>query len=106
MKTITVNGKTYPAKDFSYNTICSLEEMGVDIDHIKTTILLRAYIAICMGVSKEEAGIEIGNHVANGGDISEIANVINDKMAEETSFFRQTEQGAKKNAQKKGKKEA
>lgn len=102
---ITVNGNKYPAKDFNFNTICGLEEMGVDLDNVKTTVLVRAYVAICMGTDKDTAGVEIGNHIANGGDIAEIASIIQEKMGEDTSFFRQAEKRATENAQKsKGKK--
>lgn len=98
MKTyFTINKKRYEAKEFDFNLICDLQDMGVnmlDIRDIKKSSLLtvRSYVALCMDVDPELAGSEINQHVINGGDISEIMDVFQ-KMMSESSFFQALGQG-------------
>ena len=35
MRTFTVNEKSYKAKDFDFNLVCDLEDMGISLDQIK-----------------------------------------------------------------------
>ena len=92
MKTyFTVNNRRYEAKEFDFNLICDLQDMGVnmlDIRDIRKSSLLtvRSYVALCMDADPELAGAEINQHVINGGDISEIMDTFQ-KMMNESSFF-------------------
>lgn len=89
MKTFQINGKTYNAVPFDFNMIVNLEDCGVVITDSKRKpmSLVRAYLATCMGASVEDAGNEIGQHIINGGDLSEVMEVIGSEM-EESDFFR------------------
>lgn len=92
MRFIKVNGKDYKAKDFSFNTICDLQDMGVDLSaNVKPTVLLRAYVSVCMGVDKETAGNEIEAHIVNGCNFDEIMETMYALM-EESDFFRHLNQ--------------
>lgn len=96
-KSITINGKTYPAKEFSYNTLCDLQEMGCDITLAKKTpmAMVRAYVAICMGAEKDVAGAEIEKHMMNGGDLTSVSEVLLYKI-ENSDFFRNLSENAEK----------
>lgn len=87
MKTFTINGKEYEEKEITFNTMCDFEEAGVSMTDIseKTLMVMRAYVAMCMGVSAKEAGKEINAHVMNGGDMAEIYNAFSE--ASENSDF-------------------
>lgn len=89
MRTITVNGKLYPAKEFDLNTVCDLEDMGVSLENMQNKPLsgLRAYVALCIGRGVAYAGNEIQNHVLNGGTFQDIMDVMGKQM-EESDFFR------------------
>ena len=47
--------KEYEAKEFDFNLICDLEDMGISLDAAaeKTMNLIRAYISFCIGKGKE-----------------------------------------------------
>lgn len=89
MRKITINGKNYNAKPFSFNLICDLEDLGIAMSALgrKPMITLRAYVALCMGVDLEDAGKEIEKHLANGGTFEEAIEVMSKEM-EESDFFR------------------
>lgn len=114
MKSFTVNGVTYTAKDFNFNTVCDLEDLGVSLSDLgnKPMAMIRAYLTICSGRDAEFAGEQIEQHIINGGNFEDMMQVISEKM-EESGFFRalqsRTEnnptegeetQTAKKNAKK------
>jgi hypothetical protein len=88
-KTFTVNGKEYKAKEFDFNTVCDLEDMGVSIEDMaeKPTASIRAYFASCTGKGKSFAGKEMEQHFINGGSFDEIASAMNEEM-EKSDFFR------------------
>lgn len=111
MKTyITINGKRYEAREFDFNLICDLQDMGVNIldmnDMKKTSLLtIRSYVALCMDSDPYFAGAEINEHIINGGDIEEITDVFQ-KMMNESSFFQalskgEEEENPEKSAKKK-----
>lgn len=85
---VTINGKTYPAKEITFNTVCEFEDMGVKLSELekKSTMLLRAYAAVCMGCDANAAGAELGAHIMGGGDLKDIAEALN-KAIEESDFF-------------------
>lgn len=89
MKTFKVNGKEYKAKEFSFNLVCDLEDMGVSLQEAsgKPMSMVRAYFALCTGKGKEYAGKEMEQHLINGGTFDEIMNVMSDEM-EKSDFFR------------------
>lgn len=108
MKTFTLNSKLHPVKEIDFNFICDLEEEGLSLEQIseKPMSMIRHYIAYCLGSSKEVAGKEIESHLINGGDLSDIADVMNGAM-EDSGFFQALNKGTQKKATThKGKKTA
>ncbi len=99
MRIFCVNGKSYKAAPISFNTICELEEMGFSLDEMlkKPTRAIRAYFAVCAGVSIAEAGNEIEKHIIENGEMPNIAEVFV-KEAEESDFFRSLTKVATKEA--------
>lgn len=92
MKTyFTINNRRYEAKEFDFNLICDLQEMGVnvlDMTSIKRNPIpiIRTYVSLCMDADKEIAGAEIQSHIVNGGTFEEVLGVITDMM-ENSDFF-------------------
>lgn len=86
---LTINGKSYKAKEFDFNFLCMLGEQGIDITEISKKILptMRAYVAYCMNVDADIAGVEINKHIIGGGSLDELTEIFNTK-AEESDFFR------------------
>ena len=76
MEMITINGKSYKAKDVDYNFICELEDANVQIEEIEKNKFktARCYAAYCMGMSLEKAGKEISEQAKIDHDL----NVLND----------------------------
>lgn len=93
MKSFKVNGKTYIAKEFDFNMVCDLEDMGIKLEDAaeKPMALTRAYFNICSGLGKEFAGKEIEEHMINGGTLDDISAVMMDKM-NDSDFFRHLNQ--------------
>ena len=89
MNTFTVNNKTYPAKELSFNVMCEFEDRGIQIESMegKPLKLAREYLAICGDMTSEKAGAEIEAHVVNGGDISTLYDAMSEAM-EQSGFFR------------------
>ena len=88
-KIFSVNDKRYKAKDFDFNLLCDFEEQGLSLDEIdrKPMSLVRAYFMFCAGLSKEAAGKEIEEHVAKGGEFTDIVDIISQQMSD-SGFFR------------------
>lgn len=89
MKTITINGNTYPIKTMDVNMLCDLEDMGISMNEMqsKSFSFIRAILSIWMGVDPKKAGREIELHLMNGGSLEEIMDGIKVAM-EESDFFR------------------
>lgn len=87
--TFVINGKTYTAAPFNFNTVCDLEELGMSLSTVAKNPMsaVRAYFAVCLGGDRERAGNEIEQHVINGGDMSVIIEAMNKEM-EASDFFR------------------
>ena len=92
MKTyFDLNKKRYEAKDFDFNLICDMQEMGVDMldmSNLRKNLIpaVRVYAALCLEVDKDIAGAEIQQHIINGGGFDEIMTAMQKKM-EESDFF-------------------
>ena len=106
MRTFKINGKTYTAKKFGYNTLCDLEDMGVSLEKMvqKPMSAVRAYFALHLGNDQELAGEEIENHIIAGGTFEDLIDVMNAEM-EDSGFFRAlnnetTEENAAENTEK------
>ena len=89
MNRFTVNGVTYTAKPFDFETLCDLEVAGVNIQSIDTMSfsLVRGYFAVCAGIDKSEAASLIQTHIVNGGNMEDISEAMNKEM-EDSDFFR------------------
>lgn len=89
MNRFTVNGVTYTAKPFDFETLCDLEVAGVNIQSIDTMSfsLIRGYFAVCAGIDKSEAASLIQTHIVNGGNMEDISEAMNKEM-EDSDFFR------------------
>lgn len=85
----TVNKVSYIAKPFDFDMVCELEDMGVTFERIDKMpmSLIRAYFAICAGVSKEQAALLIQNHMIQGGKIDDITEPMAKEM-NDSDFFR------------------
>lgn len=84
-----VNKVTYIAKPFDFDMVCELEDMGVTFERIDKMpmSLIRAYFAICAGVSKEQAALLIQQHMINGGKLDDITDPMAKEM-NDSDFFR------------------
>lgn len=88
MKTFTVNGKEYRAKEFDFNLMCDLEDMGMPVAEMskKPSAAVRAYFALCAGKGKEFAGKEIEAHIIGGGSLEDVVIAMDEEM-EKSDFF-------------------
>ena len=100
-----INNKSYKRKPLSFNVICQLEDLGLDITQMdtKSMSMLRGYLAICMNTTVDKAGEELEKHCINGGDVNELLDSFG-KAVEESGFF-QALSTPKKNASQKEEKE-
>lgn len=91
---LTINGRSYKAAEFDLNLICDFEDRGISLEDIgnKMFNVIRQYVASSMGVDHKTAGVELSAHLANGGKIEDITDVMNASM-EDSGFF----PGASKN---------
>lgn len=99
MKTFELNGEEYKAKGFDFNLICDLEDMGVSIQDMsgKTMSMIRGYVGICAGITKEEAGKEINQHMIKGGKLDSVMDCITEEM-NKSDFFQALSQREKAEA--------
>lgn len=99
MKTFTINGKSYKAKELDFNGMCELEDFGVSMTDVsgKNLSLVRAYFAFCSGKSAENAGKEIQAHMLGGGKLDELAEIMKDAI-DNSDFFRALAENAEKEA--------
>ena len=93
MKTIHINGKTYQGAEMTFNNVCRMEEMDapITLGQKVTFSMLRAYLAICMNTSKENAGEELEKHVINGGNTDEVSEAMAEAI-ENSDFFRKLQE--------------
>lgn len=89
MKTyLTINNRRYEAKEFDFNLICDLSDMGIDFDQMRKApaSTIRAYASLCMDVDKDTAGEELQAHIIGGGKLDDIAEIMMD-MIGQSDFF-------------------
>lgn len=86
---LTLNGKSYKAAEFDLNLMCDFEDSGISVEEIsgKMFSVIRQYVASSMGVDTKTAGKAISEHLNNGGQIEDIADVMTAAM-ENSGFFR------------------
>lgn len=104
MNKFIINGVSYPAKPFSFNLICDLEEKGISMEEMrkKPTSTARAYFALCANFDDERAGSEIEKHLIAGNDLTDLINAMS-KAMNESDFFLALSKNAEKKAAKKEK---
>lgn len=90
MKKFILNGKEYEINEkVDFGTICDMEEADVDLLSLgsgkKTFSQIRNLIAYFTGLTKEEANKEIEEHLSNGGQLDQVADLIN--VIAESDFF-------------------
>lgn len=97
-KTFEINGRKYVSQEFTYNTICDLQDAGINIDAMgdRSASMVRAFFSIWSGMTLEEAGAELGKHMMAGGNLDAIGAAINDSM-ENSDFFRSLAKTAEAN---------
>ena len=104
MKTyFTINKRRYEAREFDFNLICDLQELGIDIldmNSLKNNPIsaIRAYASLCIGADKETAGAEIQAHIVGGGNFDEILTAMQ-QMMEESDFFQALNKGTEEEDQ-------
>lgn len=97
--TFTINGKKINALPFDFNLVCDLDDMGIAVNdiHDKQNAFLRAYISLCLGVSKEVAGAEIQAHIIGGGTFEDAVEAIIKELNDSDFFQALTKNAAEKN---------
>lgn len=101
---MVINGKEYKNIPVDFNTVCKLEDMGVNITDMdgKVMTVARAYGALCMRKTIEAAGREIEEHVKNGGSLNPIYEAFAAEV-EKSGFFQalrvQSEEGLNRKAE-------
>ena len=85
---LELNAKTYEIEGFTFGTLCALEERKINIVDLqrKPMSFLRDYISIQTGLTRNEVEKEINDHVANGGTIESLLDVVSASL-EESGFF-------------------
>jgi hypothetical protein len=106
MKTFTINGKKYKAKELTYSDFREMESFGLnlmtDITSIsaKTLSYISGYLAVCGGFGIEVADNEMNEHIINGGDFTEISEAFGESL-NESRFFQAVVNNATKNTETK-----
>lgn len=82
-----INGKNYKIPEFSFETICDLEDYGVSLTSLteKPMKTVRAFAALAIGDAKT-ASREIEEHIKNGGNLTEFVEEIQRSISE-SGFF-------------------
>ena len=83
-----LNNKEYKIPEITFNTICDLEEMGVDLSGINKKALstVRGFLALAVGGDLEEAGRILEEHLVNGGGLEEVLREIEEALVK-SGFF-------------------
>ena len=82
-----LNGKDFSVMEVTFNHVCALEDMGIDLGSSgKTLSTLRAFVALALDETVEEAGADIEKYVEEGNDLKELVSVMTESM-EKSCFF-------------------
>lgn len=82
-----INGKDFSVMEVTFNHVCALEDMGIDLGSSgKTLSTLRAFVALALDETVEEAGADIEKYVEEGNDLKELVSVMTESM-EKSGFF-------------------
>ena len=83
-----LNGKDFSVMEVTFNHVCALEDMGIDLGSSgKTLSTLRAFVALALDETVEEAGSDIEKYVEEGNDLKELVSVMTESM-EKGGFVR------------------
>lgn len=79
-----INGREYKLPELNFNTMCTLEDMGVSLVEMDKKVLstVRGFLALAMDGDMEKAGMEIEKHMTEGGKIDPIMEEINKAVSE------------------------
>ena len=76
-----INGKDFSVMEVTFNHVCALEDMGIDLGSSgKTLSTLRAFVALALNETVEEAGADIEKYVEEGNDLKELVSVMTESM--------------------------
>lgn len=106
MKSFTINGKEYNAKELTYGDIRKMESFGLnlmtDITSIQAKVFsyTSGYLAVCGGFGIDVADNEMNEHIINGGDFTEISEAFVDSLSN-SRFFQAMLNSATEKAPKK-----
>lgn len=82
-----INGKDFSVMEVTFNHVCALEDMGIDLGSSgKTLSTLRAFVALALDETVEEAGTDIEKYVEEGNGLKELVSVMTESM-EKSGFF-------------------
>lgn len=92
-----INNVVYKSAEIDYNAVCFFEDNGLSFGDVrkKGNSFARAYFALCAGISVEDAGLLIQQHVINGGDIKALIEAFS-KEIDKSDFFQAVNKGKKK----------
>ncbi len=84
-KSIVINSKEYEIPNFDFDSVCELEELGLDFNSTKQSFgFIRALVAYTMQCGVEEASQAIQEHIKTGSFAD--FNVLT-KALTESDFF-------------------
>ena len=100
MNRFTINGKSYIAPKFDFNTVCDFEEAGISLQDAKKkpTSMIRMYFALLFDGDKDAAGKELEQHMIDGGTFDELTEAMVTEM-NESRFFQAISSRAEKSDQ-------
>lgn len=99
-KEITINGTVYNVKDLDFtNTMCEMEEQGIDVIGIMSGTnkqyisICRGLVSVITGLPAQSAGKLFTRHLANGGKLDEMLDIVSELMSEAGFKATETEDG-------------
>ena len=96
MEKFTINGKTYVMnKELDFNYLVMLDKNDVKVTNVTGIAAINCFFAYISGLSEEQAGNEITEHIKNGGSLEDVANAYV-KALDESGFFRALMEQTKK----------
>lgn len=96
MEKFTVNGKAYMVnRELDFNYLVMLDKNDVKVTNVTGLAAINCFFAYVSGMTEEQAGDEITEHVKNGGSLDAIANAYV-KALNDSGFFRALMEQAEK----------